>query len=340
MWTVSVSCNVHRFQFTARDERPVRSVRYGFQASYTQNRMFHIFATVFTGLAGLAFGSFLNVCLSRWPAGESIVKPRSHCRSCGRSLAWWENVPLLSWIALRGRCRRCKTRIGWRYVLVELAVGALWATVAWQTVDQFFSLAIDSDMPVSFSPLFLEQAAATFFGKLIFIWLLVGLAALDAEHLWLPDIVTLPGIFLGVGVTLLRRNPLLDLPGMASPILLQLTTLAFDLLIAAGLVLLIRWVYWLVRRREGIGLGDAKLMAMLAAWLGMAGALLSFALGMVLGALAGVAILAAPKADGADPGGLTKLPLGTFLSIGGIASVLWGAQILAIYLRWAGLSRP
>ncbi len=94
--------------------------------------MIRILGTVFAALLGLAFGSFLNVCLSRWPEGESVVTPRSHCRACGRTLAWWENVPLLSWLALRGRCRTCGVWIGWRYPLVELAVGGLWASAfAW-----------------------------------------------------------------------------------------------------------------------------------------------------------------------------------------------------------------
>ena len=88
--------------------------------------MIRILGTIFAGLLGLAFGSFLNVCLSRWPAGESIIRPRSHCRQCSRTLAWWENVPLISWLALRGRCRTCRAWIGWRYPLVELAVGLLW----------------------------------------------------------------------------------------------------------------------------------------------------------------------------------------------------------------------
>ena len=82
--------------------------------------MIRIFGTTMAALLGLAFGSFLNVCLSRWPEGESVVKPRSHCPSCGRTLVWWENFPLLSWLALRGHCRTCNTKISWRYPLVEL----------------------------------------------------------------------------------------------------------------------------------------------------------------------------------------------------------------------------
>jgi leader peptidase (prepilin peptidase)/N-methyltransferase len=302
--------------------------------------MFRILGTVLAGLLGLAFGSYLNVCLSRWPAGESVVKPRSHCRSCGRTLTWWENVPLVSWLALRGGCRTCKAGISGRYPIVELAVGALWATIAFQAVNDFLNAhALAPDLPVSFSPLYVLQTAATVGGKMLLVWLLVGLAALDAEHFWLPDIVTLPGILLGVAVSTLRGDPLLGNPGFSPPILLRLLNLAFAIMIAAGIILLLRWIYWLIRRREGIGLGDAKLMALLAAWLGLPGALLAFVIGVVLGALAGAAVLGIPRFHRAKSPGLTRLPLGTFLCIGGIVAALWGPQLLAWYLRWSGLSR-
>ncbi len=300
--------------------------------------MIRILGTVFAGLVGLAFGSFLNVCLSRWPAGESVVKPRSHCRSCGRSLAWWENLPLVSWLALRGRCRSCEAWIGWRYPLVEFAVGVLWALSAWRMIGRFPN-SVAPDFPISYSPLLLLQTAATFGGSWLFSWMLVGLAALDAEHLWLPDIVTLPGIVLGIVVSLLRGDSLLAESSPWQSMLDQLLRIAFSILIAAGLIFVIRWIYWLIRRREGIGLGDAKLMAMLAAWLGLPGALLAFAIGVLLGALVGIAILLRPNAgESAQATGLTQLPLGTFLCIGGIISALWGAEILSAYLRWSGLS--
>lgn len=302
--------------------------------------MFSILATVFAGLLGLAFGSFLNVCLSRWPAGESVVKPRSHCRACGRTLAWWENVPLVSWLALRGRCRTCGGTISIRYPIVELALGALWATIVFQAIHHFQNAHAALPYPiVSFSALYILQSATTIGARMLLVWLLVGLAALDAEHFWLPDIVTLPAILLGVAVCTFRGESLFESPNPSTPILLRLLNLAFAILIAAGIILLIRWIYWLIRRREGIGLGDAKLMALLAAWLGLPGALLSFVMGVVLGALAGVAILGMPKSRHAKSAGLTRLPLGTFLCIGGIVAALWGPQILAGYLRWSGLSR-
>src|SRR5438552_1363768 len=99
--------------------------------------MIRILGTTLAALLGLAFGSFLNVCLSRWPQGESVVKPRSHCRNCVRTLAWRENIPLLSWLWLRGKCRTCEAKISWRYPVVELGIAGLWACVAAQPFPDF-----------------------------------------------------------------------------------------------------------------------------------------------------------------------------------------------------------
>ncbi len=303
--------------------------------------MIRILGTIFAWLLGLAFGSFLNVCLSRGPAGESVVKPRSHCRQCGRTLTWWENVPLVSWLALRGRCRTCRAWIGWRYPLVEAAVGGLWAISA----SEFMANLLDPRLPTALVCYNLGMAIS----RLLLLWLLVALAVLDAEHLWLPNWITWPGIALGFTFTLLRFATLvrllphtsLYLAGEIANERFGLYEIAFKwllgILAAAGLVLLIRWLYWLVRRREGIGLGDAKLMALLAAWLGLPDALLAFGLGVVLGALVAALLLMLPAAHReTESWALSKLPLGAFLCVGGIVSSLWGGQILAVYQRWAG----
>ena len=293
--------------------------------------MIPVLCTIFAGLFGLAFGSFLNVCLSRWPAGESIVSPRSHCRECSHVLALWENVPLVSWLTLRGRCRECREWIGWRYPLVELAVGVLWAVTIWPFWGWFFA----PDLP-SLTRCGLLVVTA---GKLALVWLLIGLAVLDAEHFWLPNLLTLPGIALGIAVhataayTGLRLASIGFGPKQPMEALIYLA----GIVAAGGLILLIRWVYWLVRRREGLGLGDAKLMAMLAAWLGIQGALLAFGLGILVGAAVAFMLLAAPR-EYADQAhwALQKLPLGTFLCIGGLIGSLWGHQIIVAYLRWGG----
>jgi leader peptidase (prepilin peptidase)/N-methyltransferase len=303
--------------------------------------MIRILGTIFAGLLGLAFGSFLNVCLSRWPAGESVVKPRSHCRNCDHTLTWWENFPLLSWIVLLGRCRNCKAPIGWRYPLVEFAVAAAWALIASQPYP---------DVPTDFIPSgLLVFTLATRLLSMALIWVLLALAMLDAEHLWLPDFLTLPGIAVGLIVTAAQPFVLTWLTGVTG---LQLDEgfsnnrfglwrdALFCILSAAAaalLILLIRWLYRLIRHREGIGLGDAKLMALLAAWLGLPGALLAFVLGAVIGAITALTLLAVPGARRSPRSwAATKLPLGTFLCIGGIVSSLWGEAIIRAYGVWAG----
>jgi leader peptidase (prepilin peptidase)/N-methyltransferase len=289
--------------------------------------MIRTLCTILAGLLGLAFGSFLNVCLSRWPEGESVVKPRSHCRNCGRTLAWWENVPLLSWIALRGRCRTCQSKISWRYPLVELAVAGLWALSAWNSIPEFPLL-----------PVAEKEAIAGAVAMMIFSWLLIALAILDAENLWLPNFLTYPGIIVGLVFTTIFRAVGNDLFQPAHPIYFFWKRLG-SAAAAAALILLIRWTYRLIRRREGIGLGDAKLMAMLGAWLGLSGALLSFAIGVMLGSLFALVVLAVPAARRQSDTWLqSKLPLGTFLCVGGIVSALWGQPIIAAYMRWVGLT--
>jgi leader peptidase (prepilin peptidase)/N-methyltransferase len=187
-------------------------------------------------------------------------------------------------------------------------------------------------------------------GKMILCWLLVALAVLDLENLWLPDWLTLPGAALGFLVGLLHYG-LLWIWAPATPLPIrnglmldprhQIFTSALSWLIgilaAPTLILLIRWLYRLIRRREGIGLGDAKLMILLAVWLGPFSTLLAFGLGVVLGALAAIVLLAIPSAcTKSGSWAAVKLPLGSFLCVGGIVSSLWGQPILAAYLHWAG----
>jgi leader peptidase (prepilin peptidase)/N-methyltransferase len=300
--------------------------------------MIRVLGTVLAALLGLAFGSFLNVCLSRWPQGESIVTPRSHCRQCGRTLAWWENVPLVSWLALRGRCRTCGAWIGWRYVVVEAAVGGLWAIEAWRSLPSTVSATLPTSVVV--------YGASIGAFTMLFFWLLVALAMLDAEHYWLPNWLTLPGMVLGFLFVVAKEALFVASPFhdtvygsefkmMATEAGQAALSCVIAVVAAAVLILLIRWLYWLIRRREGLGLGDAKLMALLAAWLGFQGALLAFAVGVLLGALVALFVLFIPRRPSDEPWALLKLPLGTFLCIGGIVSALWAQPIIAAYRSWA-----
>jgi len=185
--------------------------------------------------------------------------------------------------------------------------------------------------------------------KMIVCWLLVALAALDFEYFWLPDLLTLPGAALGFifnlshfGLQWILASSLPELMregGMRSlrhSISILALRWLIGLVVAPTLILLIRWIYWLLRRREGIGLGDAKLMALLGAWLGL-GALFAFGLGAILGSVVAL-VLAFPSARRqSESWAATKLPLGTFLCIGGIVTLFWGGQIIAAYLRWSGI---
>lgn len=303
--------------------------------------MIRLLATFFAALVGLAFGSFLNVCATRWPLEESVVAPRSHCRDCDRTLAWWENIPLVSWIILRGRCRTCRAWISWRYPIVELSVAVIWALLTWR----FLALALDPHLPAVVPSLHwnLFNELGRSITLFIFFWTLIAIAVLDAENFWIPDWLTIPGMVLGVasevtyrlvGDESLDTTASLPLPTIGKVIL----TSVVGVVAAALLILLIRWTYKLVRHREGIGLGDAKLMAMLAAWLGFGGALLAFGVGVVLGAIVALVTFALPgsRTEESEAWALRKMPLGTFLCIGGILSGLWGERIITIYLHWAG----
>ena len=217
--------------------------------------MIPIFVTVFAGILGLAFGSFLNVCATRWPEEESIFKGRSHCRTCGRTLAWWENIPLLSWLALRGHCRTCKAWIGWRYPLTELAVGALWAFSTWHTFLEAPDLSTGT---LTYGAAFV---LANGIARLIFLWILVALAVMDAENLWLPDRLTFSGIALGFALACTRGGIFASMRyGGGFDEWRHYVSLSifywFIGAVASGAgVLVIRWIYIMIRGQEGIGMG-------------------------------------------------------------------------------------
>ncbi|MGI4826871.1 MAG: prepilin peptidase [Janthinobacterium lividum] len=291
---------------------------------------------------GLLLGSFLNVCISRVPRGESVIQPRSRCGSCQTPIAWHDNIPVLSWILLSAHCRQCKAPIPWRYPAVELATGiwfalsaavlhhTLFGTGATLTTDQSIRLALDA-----------IGVAALGFG-------LIGLAVIDWQTQILPDAFTIGGaafgfliactqaIFLdsGEGDIHLAPRVRISSPGssaahgdvfLTGPEALVLGRLA-AILGAAGVLLLIRATYKALRGREGMGLGDAKLMAMIAGFLGFGDAMLSFFVGMIACAAYAVILLARGRATAA-----TKLPLGSFLAAGGLFTALLGEAALTWY---------
>jgi leader peptidase (prepilin peptidase)/N-methyltransferase len=257
---------------------------------------------------GLLFGSFANVVIWRFPRGESLSSPPSHCPACDHSIRWRDNIPVLSWLLLRGRCRDCGTPIPVRYPLVELASAFLWVTAG-----------------LAFSP-----GPATLTAIFLF-YLLLILSAIDLDFMRLPNgLVALLG---GVGYLLVllaqtvlpRLAPLT--PVESGPFAQPVVAALIGSVSAGGLSLLIALLYRRVRGRSGLGMGDVKLLMALGAFLGVYTVLVLF-IGSVFGAAIGIAIaLRSPK------GGMaSKIPFGPFLALGAIVTALAGAPLVGWYL--------
>jgi leader peptidase (prepilin peptidase)/N-methyltransferase len=227
-------------------------------------------------LFGLAFGSFLNVCIYRLPLGLSVVAPRSACPRCKRPIAFYDNLPVLSWLILRGRCRNCKAGISPRYLFIELLTASLFLGCYF-----YFGLALAT----------LKYC--------IFGFLLLGLIFTDAETKLLPDKLTLPGLALGLLFSLLvpvrdiasqYLPAMLDLP-FSADLALRLFSLLDSLLgaaVGASFIYGAGAVYLRWRGAEGMGFGDVKLMAMVGAFLGMKLTIFTIFAGSVAGSLFGI----------------------------------------------------
>ncbi len=235
---------------------------------------------------------------------------------------------MVSWLALRGRCQHCHSRTSWRYPLVELSVGAIWGLLAWRLTDMLINTQFGFTLPY----LNLEYTA----GIMVFCWTLVGIATLDARHFNLSDLVTLPGVAIGVVFYLLTSEQMVWSFVSESTPIQEIGKRLFAVVAAGGLVMLIRWIYWLIRRQHILGLGEANLMAMLAAWLGLPGAVLAFGIGVLLGTTMTLAYLTVHSTR-RNPEGLQmpEFPLGTFVCTGGIVSCLWGPQIISAIMRFS-----
>ncbi len=245
---------------------------------------------LYAAITGLLVGSFLNVVIHRVPRGHSIVLPRSRCPFCGRGLSALDNIPVLSFVVLRGRCRSCGAPISWQYPLVELLTSALFVLC----VVRFGVTA--------------EAIVAA-----VFCALLVALAGIDAGFLLLPDKITLPGIMVGLLLQAwLPRTTLLDA--------------ILGVLVGAGiLILMINFWYWL-RDEEGMGLGDVNMLAMIGAFLGWRGVLVTLFAGALAGAAVGLGLMASHRL-----GLRSKLPFGAFLAAGALAALFWGEQLARRY---------
>lgn len=217
-------------------------------------------ATAFAAAFGAVVGSFLNVCIYRLPRGGSVVWPASACPHCGRPLAWYENVPLVSWIVLWGRCRTCRAPISPRYPIVEAIAAVLFAASWW-----------------------LYGPSLLLVSRLILGCALIVLFAIDLEHHLLPNVITVPGIVVGFGFSWFAP------PGWVASLI--------GLLLGGGVLYGVAAAYFWWRREEGLGMGDVKMLAMVGAFLGWKLALVTLMLASIGGSVIGVLLIALKGRD-------------------------------------------
>ena len=271
---------------------------------------------ILAGIFGAIIGSFLNVVIHRVPNEESIVFPNSRCPSCGAVIAFYDNIPVLSYLLLGAKCRRCKEHISFRYPAVELLTAAMFVAFAWH---DGMSVALPFD--------------------LVFVSALLALIFIDAEHMILPNVITYPGIVFALiarlAIPLLSGSPHFDdLPMLMSGMLSGMPIWAASLvgafigaLVGGGSLWLMGWTWEKLRGIEAMGLGDVKMMFMVGAYLGWRLTILNIFVGVLSGSLIGMALMA--RRGKRDMQML--LPFGVFLGIGAIVALLVGSSIVQWY---------
>ena len=253
---------------------------------------------LFAGVVGAAIGSFLNVCIYRWPAEQSVITPRSRCPSCEHELAWSDNIPIFGWIFLGGRCRYCGSGVSAQYPLIELVTALVWIAAA-----------------VRFGPTLEALHSA------LFLTILLGIAMTDAREMVIPDQFTLVGAAAGIVLSF-------------APVGITFT----HALLAAGLGYLLLWAVKLIAEKAlgkpALGIGDIHMMVFVGAFLGVPGMLLTLMLGSILGLLIGVPLT---WMRGRLTVMGSYLPLGTFLALGAAVAHVWGGAMVRWYLTFIGV---
>ncbi|MBW2219142.1 MAG: prepilin peptidase [Deltaproteobacteria bacterium] len=250
---------------------------------------FALYAYVF--IFGLCIGSFLNVCIYRLPEGKSFAMSRSECPACGNMIRFYDNIPVLSYLILRGHCRHCKVSISVRYVFVELITGFC-------AICTFVKFGLTLEGLIYF----------------IFIAALIVVIFIDIDHKIIPDIITKPGI----PICFIASFALASMTMKASII---------GILAGGGSLFLVAWVYKLITKREGMGRGDIKLLAMIGALIGWKGVLFTIYAASVAGTLVGIPVILLNKKNFRF-----AIPFGPFLSVGAIAYIFYGEIVIRWYL--------
>ena len=244
---------------------------------------------ILAAVLGVCVGSFLNVCIYRLPRGQSLASPPSRCPSCGRGLRWYHNIPVVSWLVLRGRCAHCQAPISMQYPIIELVTALVWVLIVWTT-------------PIGW----------LLASRLVLATALIVLFMIDLEHQLLPNRITLPGILVGFAFSFVAP------PGPFDSLL--------GIVLGGGVLYGIAAAYYLVRKEEGMGMGDVKMLAMVGAFLGWKAVLLTLVLSSFAGAVIGMAMMALHKGNMRY-----ALPFGTFLAVGALIAMIFGERLIAWY---------
>ena len=245
---------------------------------------------VLVGVAGLIVGSFLNVCIARIPEEQSIVLPPSHCPRCKTPIRWYDNIPVVSWIVLSGRCRDCKLPISPRYPLVESLTAFLWLAL------------LDTGMEPRTFALYAVLAAV-----------LVVITFIDIDHRIIPDVITLPSILIAPAVALVIGH-------------ITVVNSLIGIVIGGGVLWMIAEGYLRLRKQEGMGLGDVKMLAMVGGLLGWEAAVFTLVVGSIIGTVFGLGAMLA-RGGRLD----MEIPFGPFLAAGCMLYMLGGPHMLAWY---------
>ena len=265
----------------------------------------YAFVLTLVGFASLCIGSFLNVVIHRLPLEESVVHPRSRCPSCKNLIAWYRNIPVLSYLFLRGRCGDCRAPIGARYPLVELLTGALLTYAFW------------------LNPSFLSWPFAVYF-----LGAMVACTFIDLDHWILPDKITLPGILVGLASSAVAPHLLLREGRWGGFPFYPVAESITGVLFGGGILYAVAWGYLALADKEGLGGGDIKFLAMVGAFLGAKGALITLLFSSLTGALVGLFLIAfrGRKAGSA-------IPFGPFLAAGALLAFFFGLPVWNWYFR-------
>lgn len=275
---------------------------------------------------GACIGSFLNVVVWRVPRGESIVRPPSHCPKCNASIKWHQNIPILSWLALRGRCANCREPISPRYILVELLTGLLFLAAFWKCSPVYAS--VGPDGVASFTRII---------GLPVVWWVWISLMVvgsfIDFDHQLLPDFVTVGGMILGVVYACIESALLFVGVGATMEALRPLMTSLVGLAFGFGLMWLIRYVGTKAFKREAMGLGDVFLMGAIGALFGPVSVMVTLVVSAVAGSIVGVTLILLSKTK---LGSFMEIPYGPYICMGCLSWMFFGPELVRWYLDLVG----